>query len=491
MVRVPPPPTLDHASRTNWDAIVIGSGIGGCAAAALLAHSGRSVLVLEKNLRLGGILASYERDGFKLDLGSHLISRGAKGPIGAVLHRLGLEHPRFITHSVPLRARGMFDSIAPATRSGLPSVALDAVRSMRIPKRQAMSLARLLFQVFTLTEWELTALDDITLDAWLRRHLDHPGAYFLFAFLASIFFVLPPREVSAGESLRCLRWFLVAYSLSYVEGGMDSLPHALLGSVAARGGEIVVGRSAQMVRKTDGVFTVVTDDGREYRAPAVACNMAPLDALAVIDADLPGEWIERVRSVRPSGNAHQLKVALSRPLVGEGCLIGGISIRGLTVSDLTLEMMTDLVQSIRGGAITDPLAVYAPVPTNFDPTLAPPGRQLIVASIYGAPGGASSEEWKSAGLAALAHVIPGLMDHVLFTELKPITGIGGWMGKRSNAAISNGQTPGQVGKKRLPVETPIPGLYICGDGAGGRGIGTELATSSGIETAESILRRCA
>ena len=44
-----------------------------------------------------------------------------------------------------------------------------------------------------------------------------------------------------------------------------------------------------------------------------------------------------------------------------------------------------------------------------------------------------------------------------------------------------------MGRDRLPVATPIAGLYLCGDGAGGRGIGTELAAVSGIEAAESIL----
>lgn len=35
--------------------------------------------------------------------------------------------------------------------------------------------------------------------------------------------------------------------------------------------------------------------------------------------------------------------------------------------------------------------------------------------------------------------------------------------------------------------TPIPGLYLCGDGAGGRGIGMELACVSATEVAKGIL----
>ena len=46
------------------EAIVIGSGIGGAAAGALLAHEGWKVRVLEKNNIIGGRCASYEKEGF-------------------------------------------------------------------------------------------------------------------------------------------------------------------------------------------------------------------------------------------------------------------------------------------------------------------------------------------------------------------------------------------------------------------------------------------
>jgi prolycopene isomerase len=480
------PPTRMRGRRRDYDAIVIGTGVGGAVTAGLLAHERHRVLVIDKNHELGGVLASYHREGFKLDFGSHLISRGERGPLAAALRRAGLHEPRFLTHPIPVRSRGMFPNTAPPTRAGLPGVALEAARLLGLSTAERAHLARMVFQLFTLTEWELRRWDRRTLDEFILSHTEHPGAYFLFAFLASIFFVLPPWQVSAGEAIRCLRGVLGSYRLSYVEGGMDSIAHALLGVVTRAHGDIVTGQKVVAIRPGT-LLTVTTRDGTEYRAPIVAANLAPADLVALVDGELPAEYKERVAALRGSGNAHQLKLALRRPLVDEGCLIGGVSLEGRTLADLNLDLMRTTVASIEAGRVSDPLAIYAPVPTNYDPSLGP--GQLIVASIYGPTCDEPADapvRWRERAMAAMRAIIPHLDDELLFTEWTPIRSVAGWMGKSNRAAICTGQFPGQVGRDRLPVTTPIAGLYIVGDGAGGRGIGTELAASSAMEAVDAM-----
>ncbi|MFW5924932.1 MAG: phytoene desaturase family protein [Myxococcota bacterium] len=492
---IPRPSTRARGRRGAYDAIVIGSGVGGSVTAGQLAHWGARVLVLEKNDALGGILASYHREGFKLDVGSHLISRGARGPMGVALAGAGLDRPRFLTHPIPVRSRGVFDVAAPERRGELLGVGLQVARALGLPRRDALALARMMFQVFTLTEVELRAWDRRTLDAFIRQHTEHPAAYFLFSFLASIFFVLPPWQVSGGEAIRALRGVLWSYSLSYVEGGMDGIAHALLGRVVEADGDVVTGQRVVAIRPRASGLVVATGDGAEYEAPAVACNMAPADMLALLDgADVPDAYVERVGGIRPSGNAHQIKLALRRPLVEEGCLIGGASLRGVELGELSIGLMEDVVEAIEAGRVPDPIPVYCPVPTNYDPTLGPPGTQLLVASVYG-PSREDPEDppelWRERSLEALARMIPGLMDELVFVEFTPVPAIGRWMGKSNNGAICNGQLPGQVGRDRLPVTTPVEGLYLCGDGAGGRGIGTELAARSAMEVVRAIGRAAA
>ncbi|TXH05927.1 MAG: NAD(P)/FAD-dependent oxidoreductase [Nevskiaceae bacterium] len=57
----------------HYDVIVIGSGIGGLACAALLSKLGRKVCVLEQHYTAGGFTHSYEREGYEWDVGVHYV----------------------------------------------------------------------------------------------------------------------------------------------------------------------------------------------------------------------------------------------------------------------------------------------------------------------------------------------------------------------------------------------------------------------------------
>ncbi|MFZ2950383.1 MAG: NAD(P)-binding protein, partial [Desulfuromonadaceae bacterium] len=74
----------------QFDAIIIGSGIGGSGIGALLSHAGWKVLLLEKNKLLGGRCISYDREGCTMDLGWHFYCLGEKGPLQEICNRVGM-----------------------------------------------------------------------------------------------------------------------------------------------------------------------------------------------------------------------------------------------------------------------------------------------------------------------------------------------------------------------------------------------------------------
>ena len=54
-----------------YDAIVIGSGIGGLFCANILAKAGLKILLLERHYMLGGFCSTFRRRGFIFDAATH------------------------------------------------------------------------------------------------------------------------------------------------------------------------------------------------------------------------------------------------------------------------------------------------------------------------------------------------------------------------------------------------------------------------------------
>ncbi|OZG74509.1 FAD-dependent oxidoreductase [Hahella sp. CCB-MM4] len=80
--------TRYRASRVEgtYDAIVIGSGIGGLTTAACMAKQGKKVLVLEQHYTAGGFTHSYARNGYEWDVGVHYIGdMGSPNTLGRKL----------------------------------------------------------------------------------------------------------------------------------------------------------------------------------------------------------------------------------------------------------------------------------------------------------------------------------------------------------------------------------------------------------------------
>lgn len=79
-----------ESKRDAYDVIVVGSGIGGLTAAALLARTGRSVLVVERHDRTGGYAHSFRRSPYLFDSAVHMVGGCAETPSGngGLIHRV-------------------------------------------------------------------------------------------------------------------------------------------------------------------------------------------------------------------------------------------------------------------------------------------------------------------------------------------------------------------------------------------------------------------
>ncbi len=80
------------------EVIVVGAGLAGLSTAALLAKSGKKVLLLEKNQRLGGYASSYSSHGHRFDIATQALGGcGKGGVVDAILAELGIaDQVRFL-----------------------------------------------------------------------------------------------------------------------------------------------------------------------------------------------------------------------------------------------------------------------------------------------------------------------------------------------------------------------------------------------------------
>jgi all-trans-retinol 13,14-reductase len=94
--------------KTEYDAIVIGAGIGGLTSGAFLAKAGLSVLVAEQHAKPGGYCASFRREGFTFDAGFDFLC-GAEpgGMLATLMEELELaEEAAFIPLGLPSKIVG-------------------------------------------------------------------------------------------------------------------------------------------------------------------------------------------------------------------------------------------------------------------------------------------------------------------------------------------------------------------------------------------------
>ena len=76
----------------SYDAIIIGSGIGGLVAGTYLAKSGIKTLIVEQADKVGGYCGSFSRDGYRFDEAVHYINNfGPQGFLRAICQELGVE----------------------------------------------------------------------------------------------------------------------------------------------------------------------------------------------------------------------------------------------------------------------------------------------------------------------------------------------------------------------------------------------------------------
>jgi len=457
------------------DAVIVGGGIGGTAVGALLATAGQKVALLEKNSIIGGRCASYERDGFIVDVGVHLFGLSQNGPLGEVCRRCGdPDAISWILARKPAVGIHFKGKTQPLTRE---------LMMANVKKDQMGALAQIMVSVVQMPPEELERLWYVPLRDWVNRFTRDPEAHAFFAMLCGIYFCITPAEASAAEFIVAFREVMKHKSSGYPRGGCVAIPLAFQRFIEESGGEVRLNCPVERVIIEDGIARGVVAGGETILADRVIVNADIKQAIGGLAEarHFPPDYVKRIQGLTYTAHVLGVKVALDEKITDEKMVMYMPNLPDEEIAKMQaayLEGTPVEMPEAAGGMLNSP--------TNFDPGLAPPGKQLVTFGTRVEPG-QDWDKWAGICMNALEEVLPGIRDHIIWTAVDSPDTIAQYAGEEGNV-IGVGQTVDQIHERRPAHETPVKNLYLCSAEAGGHGIGTELAASSALELADKILR---
>jgi len=468
----------------KYDAIVIGGGIGGLTAAALLARRGlRRVLLLERGDRTGGYVTSFKRDGFTFDATGAFLGGCEEGgefrkilvQTGALqyLHFLRIEIARNIypDFCLDLRLRGGFEEYIRGVRELFPEehrglrdyFALIRKIGAEISRFEEITWRQLIFFPFyfrNLIRYERASLGEI-----LDRYFHSDGIKRVLSTLPAH---LPPSRLSLLFTATLISKVL-AQGVWYPQGGMGAISQALEAAFAEAGGEVRLKTAAERIAiEGDSVKGVITAEGDFLPARRVVAAINIRQALADL---LPEEQRKRFSRV-----VEGLEYSLSSFLVYLGVRMD-LDKRDLPYFTYvsTGDAQGEYEQLMRGEMPDDPTVIIT-IPTLLDPSLAPPGHHIVrimAPASYGFCNGWGSHDQSSylrikeeAAQRLIRMVekkhIPGLSSHCTCIEAATPLTLERYTANEKGASYGLAPTPNQIGRGRPANRTSLQGLYLAG-----------------------------
>jgi phytoene dehydrogenase-like protein len=444
----------------RYDAVVVGAGPNGLAAAITLARAGRSVLVREAQETLGGGSRSADLTlpGFVHDVCSAIHPLAAASPFFRTLPLAehGLE---FIEPPAPL-AHPLDDGSAVLAERGIDATAAGLGADGDAYRRLFEPLVR------TWPELESYVLGP------LLRVPPHPLAVSRFALAA----LRPARSLARakfeGERARAMLAGVAAHSILPLEepasasfglvlltlahsvgwpvprGGAQSIADALAAHLRSLGGEIEKGKPVSTLEELPPAQDVLLD-------------LTPRQVLALAGGRLPPRYRRALRRYRYGPAAFKVDFALAGPVpwaAAECSRAATVHLGG------SLDEIAAAERAVWRGEHPERPFVLVAQPSLFDPGRAPAGRHTLWTYCH-VPNGSTFEMTERIE-QQIERFAPGFRESILARSVRPPAA-----GERENANLVGGDIGGGAQDLRqvlarpalrlVPYRTPIRGLYLC------------------------------
>jgi phytoene dehydrogenase-like protein len=501
-----------------FDAILIGGGHNGLTAAGYLARGGLRVLILERSAEVGGMCQTAEvLPGFRGNMAANS-PHNLDPQISAdmELERHGLEwidigdpssfallpdSQKLVAYRDPAKHRAEFERFSARDADGYAATMAEMVelgRKLNVsffgPPPRFADIAQRVAPGREEEFFGRVMLGSATEVASERIESEHVRSSLGMLAVAGNFtgpstpgsaYALMQRPLYRGASVSSGRpkTILTAeFGSRTPRGGMGEITQAMKRSVLAAGVSIRTESLVSEIRCTsDGVEGVVLDDGEELRAPVVVSNVNPKTTLLDL---VPGDALEA--GFRASLNLVPMRGCMAKIYLGldgeprfaaaKDAEENRMLLRCGFRAGPTLAAMDRAYHLAMAGDWSGEPIVYGLVQSSFDPGLVPEGKHLLNLSVSYAPFHLARGTWRTERDAWIKHVVRWLTQHIpnledLIVEYGALTtqDLHDDFGLLEGNALHGDVTAARMFTWR-PVAghsdytTPIPGLYLCGNG---------------------------
>ena len=508
----------------RWDAIVIGSGIGGLTVAALLAkHAGKRVLVLERHYTAGGFTHVFHRPGYEWDVGLHYIGQ-VQDPASAV--RAAFDHlteGRLLWNPMP----DVYDQIRIADRvyefhSGVEQfragmaaafprdgAAIDRYLAALLACMKAGNLyfaekavprvvARLAGTIMRapFLRWSNRTTAEVLSEITNNREL--------IGVLAAQWgdYGLPPAQSSFAIHATIAEHYL--NGASYPVGGAASIARSIAPIIERAGGKIVVSAEVAgiLLDKSHRAVGVRLVDDREFRADIIVSDAGAVNTFAgLLPPNAPGlaSLAREVCNIGHSMSYLSLYAGLNQTAVELG--LNGTNLWAFPTPDHD----SNLARYLADPATPFPV-LFISFPSAKDPgfELRHPGHatiEVITLAPYRWFSKWENTRWKHRGpeydefkrafanrlRAALEQHVPAVRGCIEYAEASTPLSTRHFANYQAGEAYGLSPTPARFRLRSLCAQTPVPKLFLTGQDVST--LGVTGALFGGVIAASAILGR--